>query len=46
MSIKNSYLLKVLEDVKKRNPGEAEFHQTVSEVLESQEYVVYSLESI
>ena len=40
MSIKNSYLLKVLEDVKKRNPGEAEFHQTVSEVLESLEPVV------
>ena len=40
MSIKNAYLLKVLEDVKKRNPGEAEFHQTVSEVLESLEPVV------
>ena len=40
MSIKNSYLLKVLEDVKKRNPGEVEFHQTVTEVLESLEPVV------
>ena len=40
MSIKNEYLLKVLEDVKKRNPGELEFHQTVSEVLESLEPVV------
>ncbi len=40
MSIKNEYLLKVIEDVKKRNPGEAEFHQTVTEVLESLEPVV------
>ena len=40
MSIKNEYLLKVLEDVKKRNPGELEFHQTVAEVLESLEPVV------
>ncbi len=40
MSIKNEYLKKVLEDVIKRNPGENEFHQTVSEVLESLEPVV------
>ena len=40
MSIKNEYLLKVIEDVKKRNPGETEFHQTVTEVLESLEPVV------
>ena len=40
MSIKNEYLKKVLEDVIKRNPGESEFHQTVSEVLESLEPVV------
>ncbi len=40
MSLKNEYLKKVLEDVIKRNPGEAEFHQTVSEVLESLEPVV------
>ena len=40
MSLKNEYLKKVLEDVKKRNPGEEEFHQTVSEVLESLEPVV------
>ena len=40
MSIKNEYLLKVIEDVKKRNPGEPEFHQTVTEVLESLEPVV------
>ncbi len=40
MSIKNAYLAKVMEDVKKRNPGEAEFHQAVEEVLESLEPVV------
>ena len=40
MSLKNESLKKVLEDVKKRNPGESEFHQTVSEVLESLEPVV------
>ena len=34
------YLLKVMEDVKRRNPGEVEFHQTVAEVLESLEPVV------
>ena len=40
MAIKNAYLLKVIEDVKRRNPGEPEFHQTVTEVLESLEPVV------
>ena len=40
MAIKNEYLLKVIEDVKRRNPGEPEFHQTVTEVLESLEPVV------
>ena len=40
MAIKNAYLLKVIEDVKRRNPGESEFHQTVTEVLESLEPVV------
>ena len=40
MSIQNKYLLKVIEDVKRRNPGESEFHQTVTEVLESLEPVV------
>ncbi len=40
MSIKNEYLLKVIDDVVKRNPGESEFHQTVTEVLESLEPVV------
>ena len=38
--IKNEYLKKVIEDVIKRNPGEVEFHQTVTEVLESLEPVV------
>ncbi len=38
--IKNAYLAQVLENVKKRNPGEVEFHQTVAEVLESLEPVV------
>ena len=40
MSIQNEYLKKVLADVIARNPGENEFHQTVSEVLESLEPVV------
>ena len=40
MSIKNEYLKKVLADVIQRNPGESEFHQTVSEVLESLEPVI------
>ncbi len=40
MSIQNEYLKKVLADVIARNPDESEFHQTVSEVLESLEPVV------
>ncbi len=40
MSIQNEYLAKVMADVVKRNPGEPEFHQAVSEVLESLEPVV------
>ncbi|MBQ3014002.1 MAG: NADP-specific glutamate dehydrogenase [Clostridia bacterium] len=40
MSIQNEYLKKVLADVIARNPGESEFHQTVTEVLESLEPVV------
>ena len=40
MSIKNEYLKKVIADVVKRNPGESEFHQTVTEVLESLEPVL------
>ena len=38
--MKNEYLLSVLETVKKRNPGEPEFLQTVTEVLESLEPVI------
>lgn len=40
MNIKNAYLAGVMEKVIKRNPGEPEFHQAVSEVLESLEPVV------
>ena len=40
MSIQNKYLLKVMDKVIARNPGEPEFHQAVSEVLESLEPVV------
>ena len=40
MAIKNEYLLGVLETVKKRNAGEPEFIQAVTEVLESLEPVV------
>lgn len=38
--MKNQYLLDLIETVKKRNPGEAEFHQAVYEVLESLEPVI------
>ena len=38
--ITNAYLLEVMENVKKRNQGEPEFHQAVAEVLESLEPVV------
>ncbi len=38
--MKNEYLLSVLETVKKRNQGEPEFIQAVTEVLESLEPVV------
>ena len=38
--MKNQYLIDVLESVKKRNPGEPEFIQTVTEVFESIEPVV------
>ncbi|MBQ8718159.1 MAG: NADP-specific glutamate dehydrogenase, partial [Clostridia bacterium] len=38
--MKNAYLLEVLEAVKKRNPGEPEFIQTVTEVFESIEPVI------
>ncbi len=40
MSFKNQYLTDLMERVKKRNPGEAEFHQAVQEVLESLEPVI------
>ena len=38
--MKNQYLNRVLEDVKKKNATEPEFIQTVTEVLESLEHVV------
>ena len=31
----NKYIERVIEDCKKNNPGEVEFHQTVEEVLHS-----------
>ncbi len=40
MSFKSAYLTDLMERVIKRNPGEPEFHQTVSEVLESIEPVL------
>lgn len=39
MALKNEYLISVLETVKKRNPGEPEFIQAVSEVFESLQVV-------
>ncbi len=38
--MKNEYLLGLMDRVEKRNPGEAEFHQAVKEVLTSLEPVV------
>ena len=38
--MKNAYLIELLETVKKRNPGEPEFIQAVTEVLETLEPVV------
>ncbi len=40
MNFKNAYLAELMETVKKRNPGEPEFHQAVEEVLLSLEPVV------
>ena len=40
MSFKNPKLQELMETVVRRNPGESEFHQTVTEVLESLEPVV------
>jgi len=37
MALKSTYLQSVLETVKKRDPAESEFHQAVTEVLESLE---------
>ena len=39
MALKNEYLLSVLETVKKRNPGEPEFIQAVTEVFDSLQVV-------
>ena len=38
--LKNEYLIGLMQRVEKRNPGEAEFHQAVREVLESLEPVL------
>ena len=35
MALTNQYLISVLETVKKRNPGEPEFIQAVTEVFET-----------
>ena len=40
MSLKNEYLIGLMERVEKRNAGEPEFHQAVREVLESLEPVI------
>lgn len=40
MAIKSTYLKELMEQVIQRNPGEPEFHQAVSEVLESLEPVI------
>ena len=40
MAIKNEYILSLRETVKKRNPGELEFHQAVEEVFASLEPVI------
>ena len=40
MKLKNQYLCGLMETVKKRNPGEPEFHQAVLEVLETLEPVI------
>ena len=39
MALKNQYLKELLERVEKRNPGEPEFIQAVTEVLETLEPV-------
>ncbi|MBQ5800309.1 MAG: NADP-specific glutamate dehydrogenase, partial [Clostridia bacterium] len=40
MALKNQYLVDLMQRIEKRNPGETEFHQAVSEVLESLEPVL------
>ncbi len=40
MALKNQYLVELMQRIEKRNPGETEFHQAVSEVLESLEPVL------
>ena len=40
MAIKNAYILDLLERTKKRNPGEPEFIQAVTEVLATLEPVI------
>lgn len=40
MNVKNEYIKKVIEEVIAKNPGETEFHQTVTEVLSSLEPVI------
>lgn len=40
MTFKNPYLQELMEKVEKRNPNEPEFHQAVSEVLQSLEPVL------
>ena len=40
MAFTNQYLADLMETVKKRNPNEPEFHQAVTEVLESLEPVI------
>lgn len=40
MKLTNKALIEIYENVKKRNPGEPEFHQAVIEVLESLEPVI------
>jgi len=40
VAIKSTYLKELMEQVIQRNPGEPEFHQAVSEVLESLEPVI------
>ena len=40
MALTNTYLINLLENVKKRNQGEPEFIQAVTEVIETLEPVI------